>query len=177
MPSGRTHDRITLWSLPFVVGLTLLLTRQASVALVVASSFLFSGLMFGPDLDIYSVQFKRWGRLRTIWLPYQRLLRHRSFFSHGPIIGTTLRIFYLLGLSTLVGMLGVAIAQLIWGFQWNWQQFFGHLIHGIAKNPLLAIALFAGLEWGAMSHSICDWFYSASKRRKGRKKRQRTKRR
>ncbi|MGK7872865.1 MAG: metal-binding protein [Xenococcaceae cyanobacterium] len=165
MPSGHTHDRITLWTLPCFAGLTFLVTRNGNLTLIVASTFLFSGLMFGPDLDIYSVQFKRWGKLRWIWLPYQNVLRHRSNFSHGLIIGTTLRMLYLLSLLALVAILGVAIAQLIWGFSWNWQQFAQKVIKWVSTDYREeAIALLLGLELGAMSHSISDWTGSAYKR-------------
>ncbi|MFN7414520.1 MAG: metal-binding protein, partial [Dolichospermum sp.] len=91
MPSGQTHDRITIWSMPVVASITLVSTHSSNMTLLVAGGFMFGGLMFGPDLDIYSRQFQRWGFLRWIWLPYQKSLRHRSFLSHGPIIGTTLR--------------------------------------------------------------------------------------
>ncbi len=52
MPSGRTHDRITMYALPFVAGFTLWQTRSSNATLLVAGGFLFGGLMFGPDLDI-----------------------------------------------------------------------------------------------------------------------------
>ena len=66
MPSGQIHDRITLWSLPWIVVVSLLVTRNGSLTLILAGGFLFSGLMFGPDLDIHSIQFKRWGILGFI---------------------------------------------------------------------------------------------------------------
>ena len=116
MPSGSTHDRITLWSLPWVVGLTLLLTRNGDLTLIVTVAFLFSGLMFGPDLDIYSVQFKRWGKLRWIWLPYQNLLRHRSIISHGLIIGTVVRVIYLLSLLAIVAVFWCSSSPINLGF-------------------------------------------------------------
>ncbi|NET52662.1 MAG: metal-binding protein, partial [Merismopedia sp. SIO2A8] len=95
MPSGQTHDRITLWSLPVVSGLCVTLTKSSDLTLMLSAGFLFGGLMFGPDLDIYSRQFKRWGWLRWIWIPYQKSMRHRSVLSHGLLIGTTLRVVYL----------------------------------------------------------------------------------
>jgi uncharacterized metal-binding protein len=165
MPSGRIHDRITLWSLPWIVGLTLLFVRDGEITLIVASAFLFSGLMFGPDLDIYSVQFKRWGKLKWIWLPYQNLLTHRSCLSHGPILGTSLRIIYLLCLLTIVAVLSIAIAQLIWGFDWNWQQFTLFVVPStISDKATEAIALFVGLELGAASHFLSDFTASIHKR-------------
>ena len=165
MPSGKTHDRITLWSLPWIVVLTILTTRSGELALIVGASFLFSGLMFGPDLDIYSIQFKRWGYLRYLWLPYQKLLRHRSVFSHGIIIGTVGRLIYLGICIAIVGIFATAIAQLIWGFTWNWQTFTQNSVRQIINvYPDEAIAAFVGLELGSLSHSLSDFVGSAYKR-------------
>ena len=83
MPSGRTHDRITLWSLPLVMTLSFRATADILLTLIVSSGFLFGGFMFGPDLDIHSVQYRRWGWFRWIWLPYRGSMRHRSILSHG----------------------------------------------------------------------------------------------
>ena len=163
MPSGRTHDRITLWSLPFAAGLTFGLTRSGNLTLMVSGGYLFSGLMFGPDLDIHSRQFIRWGWLRCIWIPYQKTLRHRSIFSHGPVIGTVLRVLYLSSWLLLVGLLGLGVSTLFWGapggrglFDAAWRALFQYRSE--------SIALFVGLELGAMSHSVSDWGGSAYKR-------------
>jgi uncharacterized metal-binding protein len=171
MPSGRTHDRVTLWSLPWITGGTLLLTRRGDLALIVASGFLFSGLLLSPDLDLKSRPFKRWGWLRIIWIPYQKFLSHRSTFSHGFLIGTTVRILYLMVVVFLIAVFGVAIAQLILGFQWNWQTASQQGLSWIQAHPQSAIALFLGLELGAASHYLIDWIGSKRKRyqRQGRK--------
>lgn len=156
MPSGRTHDSITLYALPVVAGVSFWQTRSGNLTLLVAGGFLFGGLMFGPDLDIYSLQFQRWGFLRWIWLPYQKSLRHRSFLSHGPIIGTMLRVLYL---GTLLGILAVVGAKL-GNVTFNWAD--------LGRSLFLYggefFALFLGLELGAMSHSLSDWGNSAYKR-------------
>ncbi|PSB29145.1 metal-binding protein [Chlorogloea sp. CCALA 695] len=161
MPSGQTHDRITLWSLPIIAGCTYLLThRNSDRTLIVAGAFLFSGLMFGPDLDIYSVQYKRWGYLRYLWIPYQKTLKHRSFFSHGLIIGTTVRLIYLAFWLSLVGIFAVGIAELWGDISWNWQ-----LWAQLAKKYTYEwIALFVGLEMGAISHILSDRLGSFVKR-------------
>ena len=167
MPSGSTHDRITLWLFPGVVFITYLITRDGELTLLLGGGFFFAGLMFGPDLDIYSIQFKRWGILRVIWLPYQKLLRHRSWFSHGLIIGTIIRIVYLLLWLLLGAILAIAIAQMIWGFEWNWQRFIITMMKLVREVYWQnAIALFVGLDLGAMSHSISDWIASASKKKR-----------
>lgn len=176
MPSGKTHDRVTLWSLPWLVGVSFGVTRSGELTLILAGGYLFSGLMFGPDLDIYSVQYKRWGILRHIWLPYQKTLRHRSKLSHGLIVGTVLRVMYLLTLVALIGALGVAIAQLVLGFAWNWQDFATNVKMGLIRYRVEAIALFVGLELGAISHILADIIGSRYKRLQRRKSKPKTKR-
>jgi uncharacterized metal-binding protein len=164
MPSGRTHDRITLWGLPFITGLTFGQTGSGNITLIVASSFLFSGLMFGPDLDLYSLQYKRWGCFKWIWIPYQKTLRHRSLWSHGPIIGTTLRIVYLACWLSILGIFLLGIAQLVWGVGWNWQILVAAAKRSLIQYPAEWIALYLGLELGAMSHAVSDWSGSIYKR-------------
>jgi uncharacterized metal-binding protein len=160
MPSGQTHDRITLWSLPVIAGSTYFVTQSGDRTLIVAGAFLFSGLMFGPDLDIYSIQYKRWGYLRWLWIPYQKSLKHRSMLSHGIIIGTTVRLLYLAVWLSIVGIFVVGIAQLWGDISWNWQ-----LWAQLAKKYTYeSILLFIGLEMGAISHILSDRIGSFSKR-------------
>ncbi len=161
MPSGATHDRITWLSFPVVLGTTLLMTRNLGLGACVSGGFLFSGLMFGPDLDIHSIQFKRWGYLRWVWLPYQRKVRHRSWISHGPVIGTCIRVLYLASWLLLVVGAGVGLAIAL-----GWMNWADLLL--LARNPtrtqqhLPAMgALFWGLELGALSHYASDSLSSA----------------
>lgn len=169
MPNGATHDQITLICLPFVSGVALLATRSASVTLSLAGSFLFSGLMFGPDLDIYSVQFKRWGPLRWIWLPYQKGLRHRSWLSHGPIVGTAFRIFYLGLWILLCAAIALLLCVLNRWVVWDWQNVTavrGGLLEVGTRYSWKLWASLVGLELGSMSHSLSDGLGSAWSRRK-----------
>ncbi|VXD13231.1 metal-binding protein [Planktothrix paucivesiculata] len=163
MPSGQTHDRITLWSLPFIAGLTFSQTRSSHLTFLVTGSFLFSGLMFGPDLDIDSRQFQRWGMLRCFWVPYQNSLRHRSFLSHGPFIGTALRILYLAGGLGIVGFLGLIVAQYLGLLTREPLEIFQHSLRSLSHYPRESIAVYLGLEMGAMSHSFSDWSNSLYK--------------
>lgn len=182
MPSGRTHDSITLWTLPIVAGTTFGLTQSGNLTLLVSGGFLFSGLMFGPDLDIYSQQYKRWGWLRWIWLPYRKSMRHRSSLSHGFMVGTIGRILYLglwIALLGSVGILGVAIAQELLGVNSSWQVMAHQQLsistdwvgRSLKQYWMECIALVLGLELGAMSHSLSDWTGSAVKRWKKRRRR------
>ena len=175
MPSGRTHDRITLWSVPLVAGIAYFLTQSGKFSLILAGGFLFSGLMFGPDLDIYSVQYKRWGWFRWIWIPYRSAIRHRSQLSHGLLIGTILRLIYI---SLIILILSGMIAAIAYFFGYvNLQSVMDSQKQFPIWNPSYTQALLAliiGLELGAMSHSISDWIGSAYKKNKTQKKRSRS---
>lgn len=120
--------------------------------------------MFGPDLDIYSRPYQRWGFLRFIWLPYQKSLRHRSLLSHGPIIGTTLRVVYLGGLIAIAAVFALFIVEKLWNVQLNWQTVGKTVTSTLTHYSTEFLALFLGLELGAMSHSLSDWGGSAYKR-------------
>ena len=182
MPSGQTHDSITLWTLPIVAGGTFGLTQSGNLTLLISGGFLFSGLMFGPDLDIHSKQYKRWGILRWIWLPYRKSLRHRSLFSHGFVVGTIGRILYLTlwaGIFGGVGVLGLSIVQQGLGMVSDWQVSaqqsavgsLGWVVRSLRSHPMEWVALVVGFELGAMSHSVSDWTGSAIKRWKKRRRR------
>lgn len=165
MPSGRIHDRITWLSFPPLALFGYLLTSRGDWILWFSGAYVFSGLMFGPDLDIYSLQYKRWGVIRWIWLPYQSCLKHRSFLSHGFLVGTLVRLIYLTMIVLIVSIFGVAIAQLIIGFNWNWQAFIQHNVNLIINQYFAqAITIFIGLELGAMSHSLSDYLVTRFKR-------------
>ena len=167
MPSGHTHDRITWGSFPFVTIGAYALTQSWSLAITASGSFLFSGFMFGPDLDIRSKQYFRWGVLRWIWLPYQEIIPHRSYWSHGPIIGTLGRMIYfgvaVLMLAAIASILYANYQELPWDFYIqrfsipkNWPPKF---VEGLIVN-------FVGLEVGAFSHYASDMVSSSLKRLK-----------
>ncbi|HEY9846435.1 MAG TPA: metal-binding protein [Candidatus Caenarcaniphilales bacterium] len=174
MPIGQTHDRITLWSLPVIAGCTFAFSRNSTLTLLICGAFLFSGLMFGPDLDIYSRQFKRWGWLRWIWLPYQKSIRHRSFLSHGPVIGTTLRLAYL-GIWLLLGVLGLSFVAQLWDLRWSWQVIIKQIERSLNQYQTEWLMVWLGLELGAMSHSLSDWVGSFYKRQLRRTKNSKSK--
>jgi uncharacterized metal-binding protein len=174
MPSGRTHDSITLWCLPIVTGGTWFYTQNPAIAIVTAGSYLFAGLMFGPDLDIYSHQYTRWGILRWIWLPYRKMFRHRSPYTHGFFIGTVLRILYVSLLLLVImsfGILGWAIALQVQGVM-TWDRaalplttgVIQPIVQSIQTHWQLWLAVWFGLETGAMSHSLSDAIGSQIKR-------------
>jgi uncharacterized metal-binding protein len=164
MPSGRTHDRITLLSLPFAAILALLLFRSAVLTLIVCAGFLFGGLMLGPDLDTYSVHYKRWGWFRWIWIPYRGSVRHRSPLSHAPITGTLLRVIYLLVWLGLAGFAVLTIANELWQLGLTWQGVVDLLQTWLQQYKLEGMALLLGLELGALSHYSADGLVTTYKR-------------
>lgn len=171
MPSGRTHDRITLWGLPLVSGLTFRLTRSLPLTLITSLGYLVGGLMLGPDLDIHSIQYKRWGVFRWIWLPYQGSLKHRSRLSHGPIIGTLIRVTYL---SVWLAIFGLLLVELVNGpgnGQLTWADLRDGMTRSAAQYRWEWVALLVGLELGALLHSVSDWLVSRHKRRRKKRKR------
>ena len=163
MPSGRTHDRITLWTLPVVGGLALGLTRSSSLTLILCAGFLVGGLLFGPDLDIHSVQFKRWGWFRWIWIPYRGSLKHRSPLSHAPITGTFVRILYLLAWVGAASFFGLALLNQIWQLGWTWGDIGGVMGRSLQKHAWAWLTFCGGLELGALSHYTADYVVSSSK--------------
>lgn len=73
------------------------------------SIYMFGGYMFSGDLDIKSREFRRWGYLKFIWIPYQKLFEHRSVFTHGFILGPIIRILY-------VSIIPITISSLLYSF-------------------------------------------------------------
>lgn len=177
MPAGRTHDRITLWTLPIVVLVALRVTLSGWLTAVIGLGFLLGGWMFGPDLDIHSVQYKRWGWLRWIWLPYRGRIRHRSRWSHGPVIGTLVRVLYFSLWLGLGGIIAVDVLNEMDRTALTWGDLGHSLVWGLQRYWPDWLALLVGLELGALSHYGADWLTSGLKsggrrsRHQGRRKR------
>lgn len=170
MPSGKTHDRVTLWCLPWIGLLAMLITNHWGYTLLVALGFVFAGLMFGPDLDIRSVQSKRWGWLRWIWLPYRKSLRHRSWLSHGFLAGTVVRCLYLFVWILLGILLVLEFSNTSGQTQVTWGELRQSMMQILGQHWQVWVAIAVGIEVGAMSHSISDWLVSAWKRETRRKR-------
>jgi uncharacterized metal-binding protein len=157
---------VTLWSLPLVAGGTLYVSHRADLAFWVSGGFLFSGLVFGPDLDLYSFHYKRWGMLRWLWRPYQRAIKHRSIWSHGPIVGTIGRVVYLSLWLGLAGCLYLTIVRAGGGKTVTDERLFELVRQSLDRDRAIYITLFCGLELGAMSHYLSDWLVSGFNRTK-----------
>ena len=168
MPSGKTHDAITLLLAVPTFAAAWGVSKSVPLAIVTTCAMLFGGFMFGPDLDIKSRQYTRWGPFRLIWLPYQMIFRHRSRWSHGMIFGTLIRIIYF---AFMVGFIVSAAIYLRAVFiaggalpDWSdvgraWQAINASIgLHNFSKSTLWAIL--AGLWWGAATHTLTDVAWS-----------------
>ncbi len=106
MPNGKAHAFATLTAAlatPFIVqGLGMGANPTNTIA---ATAGCLLGLVVTPDLDVNhgcrSMQIiqRRAGKpaaefWRAMWMPYALLVPHRSWLSHFPLAGTTLRLGY-----------------------------------------------------------------------------------
>ena len=112
MPDGGVHATISTVA---AVGLYLLGTHaglpETTTQAIAAGCIL--GIMITPDLDVdqpvrsHQVVLRRFGPFiaalwRMVWLPYGLAIRHRSWMSHMPVVGTLIRAAYLACIVSLV---------------------------------------------------------------------------
>ena len=173
MANYRVHDLVTWVSAigvapfcywiardypPVLAGYPLTTTPGTTTALLVGA-YLFSGLWLSNDLDIYSRIYRRWGPLRFLWYPYQQLVSHRSWLSHGLVVGPLLRMVYLYvmieltlicahgvataaGWSTAIVESGMRLTSEVWPY--------------VVAHPQICAPLIVGLILGGVAHSLVD---------------------
>ncbi len=151
MASGIKHERATkFWAIPFGLALTVLSGPKTGI--FGAFAFLIGGFWLSPDLDTPSLPQKRWGIFKILWWPYQKLIPHRSIISHGPIIGTTLRLLYIIlwigFISTLLSPFGITTPTAS----------FTILKVLIQNNAQTSIAIIIGIEASVWLHLIKDGY-------------------
>jgi uncharacterized metal-binding protein len=161
MPSAKTHDLVTVLLAPPVALFAYYFTGDWAVTVIATSTMIFGGLMFGPDLDIQSRQYTRWGPFRFLWWPYKVILPHRSWLSHSILFGTLIRVVYFLAVITLLTALALYVRDVYmndheWGatevkgaFSRVWE-----ILAPIRRSYL--VAAFVGLWVGASSHTVTD---------------------
>jgi uncharacterized metal-binding protein len=119
MPGHKTHDTNGIAAIGALVpasyavlhlGLGDAPAAAYSGMLVVVGSHVWATWMLSPDLDIDSAIYDRWGPLRWLWWPYQKVIPHRSWFSHSGVSGV-------LRLAYLALALWLLLAALAWAGQ------------------------------------------------------------
>src|ERR687893_1475883 len=113
MPSGRTHDAVTIILAAPTFFAAWGLTGSLAMAFLATGAMLFGGFMFGPDLDIQSRQYTRWGVFRFLWFPYKVMFRHRSRWSHGIIFGTLIRVVYFALMLSALALVAIYLRALL----------------------------------------------------------------
>jgi uncharacterized metal-binding protein len=138
MASGKNHDRAILFTSP-IVGI-IGVSHSLELGIIAGVAHLLGGLYLSPDLDLKSIPFKRWGVLRVLWLPYQKLIPcHRHWLSHGVIVGSVVRLLYLAALLLPLWLVFPGLQQIEWAITWQ-----------------KAIAFFLGVELSALNHLLLD---------------------
>jgi uncharacterized metal-binding protein len=114
MPTGKVHAFASVAAavaVPIVASHFIPTTDWKQM--LAGSAGCLMGLIVTPDLDVdrgcraFHVVEETVGKIpaliwRIIWLPYSWLIPHRSPLSHLPLIGTALRLGYLLGAMLLI---------------------------------------------------------------------------
>ena len=162
MPSGKTHDAITVLLAVPTFAAAYVVTGDLWLSSVVFCGFIFGGLMFGPDLDTGSSQYGRWSMFRFFWFPYRNFFKHRSRWSHGLIFGTVLRVIYFMGVVTCVAFIVAYVYTAHVGgslpgvsdFARVWAQLRTHSDRLLGEYGLAG--LFVGMWLGAASHTLTD---------------------
>ncbi len=91
MASGRTHELMNLVFLP-----PALYFVPKEVYVPFTAGYLLGTFLLSPDMDMgHSKPAKRWKLLKHLWSPYRAFSKHRGM-SHLPVIGSLIRLLYLI---------------------------------------------------------------------------------
>ncbi|MCX7925675.1 MAG: metal-binding protein [Fimbriimonadales bacterium] len=167
MPSGKVHDWVTIGTALGAIPLTgmYLPPETRPLAWLAIASYTFSGVWLSSDLDVDSSAYRRWGPLRVLWYPYQKLVPHRSWVSHGLGIGPILRVAYLIAvLLLLIFGLNWVLARIGLALQVDAHSWLLHATDWIFTYQREAWALVIGLVAGGAAHSLLDFAHTRLKR-------------
>lgn len=113
MATGLEHENATMILSP-VVGVAVFHFTGDVILGCCAMWGCYMGIYVSPDLDIAEVtrseriamnRYAIVGRLYYLyWIPYGRIIPHRHPLSHWPVLGTVLRVFYLLAFPFIVSL-------------------------------------------------------------------------
>lgn len=161
MAAGRTHDIVNLSFLPVAV-----YYLQPENFSGFVSGYIVGTFFLSPDNDIYhSRPNRRWRLLRFIWIPYTKIFSHRGI-SHLPVIGSALKILYLLAVFSvllvfLAGILYFVKPDLLNGIDdISLKQMLFYV-----KHPF-TVSFIIGLVLSEIVHIVTDMVYSTAKRLK-----------
>lgn len=175
MASGKTHDKITKLMSPFVLIIFFIInnyllndiTHSIILTILSVSIYIFAGYMFSGDLDTKSREFNRWGLLKFIWIPYQKLFRHRSIYTHGFLFGPLIRILYIYIIFLTVSSFMFSLTIISFS---TFDLIYSTLLFFL-KNKLLILNIFLALFLGSGLHTLIDLLSSTFKKHFKKRKR------
>jgi len=163
VPKGVVHDRIALLlSLPTLC-ISNYILKDFGLAATLTLSSLLSAFMLSPDLDTKSFSYYRWNVFRFIWLPYRKLIPHRSRFSHSFLLAPILKILYLF----LIFLLVLAIITLllnIFGFSLSFFALKLAILNNLKSYLPYIYVILIGLLWANAQHNFADIVLSRFKK-------------
>lgn len=170
MPNGPTHDFITVASAAALTPIVLnsaLPDNNTTNSIVLLGSFLASGLIFSPDLDLKSKPYKRWRMLRFIWIPYQKMVPHRSWISHSFFFGPLLRVLYFAVVMSLLAFLVLAVINALVPIDptGTFVRTAADVRFWMETHPWVIAYAAVGFVLGGASHTLADSIWSWVKRK------------
>ena len=162
------------------VGSVIVAVTTSTLALIIGPEFydhqdttslalaLFSGGILGiplsPDLDHHAKTYsehwvsKKLGRnfgywYTFYWMPYSILIPHRSFWSHGIIVGTLGRLFYI--------SLPLIVLSLLWPgfFTWfPWEALYSECAMWVYLSLLLSDVLHRIMDSRTLKNLLSPWY-------------------
>jgi uncharacterized metal-binding protein len=125
---------------------------------ILVGSHLVCSYWLSPDLDIDSAIDDRWGPLRLLWWPYQRLVPHRHWISHSGV-SALLRLLYLvLMLNAILFLAGFVLPEeaqrVVWGS-----------IVFVREHPREMMLVLLGAVFSDIVHTMSDRISTRHKRR------------
>lgn len=191
MPSGSTHDRIAVAASPLLAGAGIAaghwLGRPPLEAILggmlLVASHLACSHWLSPDLDLGSAPIdERWGVLRPIWRPYERLIPHRHWLSHSGLSALLRLVYLFVALNVVLLLLGLLMllegaligwlvassvgSRALWA--WLWERYLAVSTAGLAlvrAYPAETLAVAAGALAADLLHTLADRADTARKRR------------
>lgn len=136
MSTGNNHILASLILTPIAGASGYFFTGDIGIGLMSAAGSI-TGTLLSPDLDMTSWTISKkvlgpFARLyAAFWLPYSKVIKHRSIWSHGPIIGTLGRLLYILSLVTIVTRCK------IWVWMTTWWEYTLAFIVGLMLSDLI----------------------------------------
>lgn len=139
MPGGKVHSALTIATALGVLAPYAVVNLHGDPYLYVAGNL--AGVMLTPDHDVDGGNFtdtiirrispKAQWLWRLFWTPYALVIPHRGKLSHFPVLGTLVRLGYIL---VVVNLLSAVIRLVLSIFMqidtvflwwWSWSFFFG----------------------------------------------------